>query len=457
MKNIKKLLLALLIVATATFTAFAEMKPVKYVFLFIGDGMSIPQRMMAERYMQLSGQGGLAINAMKNQAITYTNSASSFITDSAASGTAIACGEKTRNGTIGLNAKGEKIESIAYVAQKAGKKVGIITSVTINHATPASFYGHNQSRSNYYNLGLDMIESGFDYFAGGGVNKNDDKKNKEYKGDIYDLAKKAGYKVFVEIDNDDFKKLNSKSGKIMAFGSKEDIPYAIDADDDDLILADYVRKGIEVLDNPNGFFILAEGGKIDWMCHANDAATVIKEVIDFDKAVKVALEFAKKHPDETLIVITGDHETGGLTLGFAGTGYTSYIDRLSLQKCSINVFVKKISEMRKELRKDGKRLYFKDVKPLIEEKFSLKFSGDEKHPMYVSEEDQEKLKKAFIEKKSFGRALTHLFDNKAGVAWTSGAHTALPVNTTATGKGAENFNGAIDNTDIAKLLKQAVK
>ncbi|MBR7106470.1 MAG: alkaline phosphatase, partial [Opitutales bacterium] len=181
MKNIKKLLLALLIVATATFTAFAEMKPVKYVFLFIGDGMSIPQRMMAERYMQLSGQGGLAINAMKNQAITYTNSASSFITDSAASGTAIACGEKTRNGTIGLNAKGEKIESIAYVAQKAGKKVGIITSVTINHATPASFYGHNQSRSNYYNLGLDMIESGFDYFAGGGVNKNDDKKNKEYK------------------------------------------------------------------------------------------------------------------------------------------------------------------------------------------------------------------------------------------------------------------------------------
>ena len=351
MKNIKKLLLALLIVATATFTAFAEMKPVKYVFLFIGDGMSIPQRMMAERYMQLSGQGGLAINAMKNQAITYTNSASSFITDSAASGTAIACGEKTRNGTIGLNAKGEKIESIAYVAQKAGKKVGIITSVTINHATPASFYGHNQSRSNYYNLGLDMIESGFDYFAGGGVNKNDDKKNKEYKGDIYDLAKKAGYKVFVEIDNDDFKKLNSKSGKIMAFGSKEDIPYAIDADDDDLILADYVRKGIEVLDNPNGFFIMAEGGKIDWMCHANDAATVIKEVIDFDKAVKVALEFAKKHPDETLIVITGDHETGGLTLGFAGTGYTSYIDRLSLQKCSINVFVKKISEMRKELRR----------------------------------------------------------------------------------------------------------
>ena len=102
-------------------------------------------------------------------------------------------------------------------------------------------------------------------------------------------------------------------------------------------------------------------------------------------------------------------------------------------------------------------MYFKDVKPLIEEKFSLKFSGDEKHPMYVSEEDQEKLKKAFIEKKSFGRALTHLFDNKAGVAWTSGAHTALPVNTTATGKGAENFNGAIDNTDIAKLLKQAVK
>ena len=458
MKNIKKLLLAILIISVATFTAFAEMKPVKYVFLFIGDGMSIPQRMMTEQFLKLSGKEGLTINAMKNQAITYTNSASSFITDSAASGTAIACGQKTLNGAIGVNPNGENIESIAYVAQKAGKKVGILTSVTINHATPASFYGHNRSRSKYYELGLDMIASNFDYFAGGGVAKNDDKTSKVYKGNVYDLAKKAGYKVYVEIDDDDFNALNAKTGKIMAFGEKEDLPLAIDADKDDLRLADFVRKGIEVLDNPKGFFMMAEGGKIDWVCHANDAATVIKEVIDFDNAVKVAVEFAKKHPRETLIVVTGDHETGGLTLGFAGTGYTSFIQRLDLQKCSVGKFAGKLRSFKKELKRNGKKATFDDIKPLLEEYFSLKFTGNKKDPMLVSAEEEKKLRETYNKSsKDFGRALAHVFDNKAGVAWTSGAHTALPVNTTAMGKGAENFNGAIDNTDIAKLLKQAVK
>ena len=453
----KKALFSFAVLVLATVCAIAEVKPVKYVFLFIGDGMSIPQRMMTEQFLKVSNQKGLAINSFKNQAITYTNSASAFITDSAASGTAIACGEKTNNGAIGVDAKGNNIESIAYVAQKSGKKVGIITSVTINHATPSAFYGHNRSRSNYYNLGLDMIASNFDYFAGGGVSKSDDKKNKAYKGNIYDLAKQAGYKVYVNITNDEFNSLNAKSSKIMAFGTEADLPYAIDAKEGELRLADFVRKGIEVLDNPKGFFMMAEGGKIDWMCHANDATTVIKEVIDFDKAVKVAVEFAKKHPQETLIVVTGDHETGGLTLGFAGTGYTSFIERLNYQKGSLDSFNKALVKHRKELRKAGKENTFENIKPVLEEFFSLKFSGDPKDPMRVSKEEEKKLEEAYQNKKAFGRAILHVFDNKAGVAWTSGAHTALPVNTTAAGKGAENFSGAIDNTDIAKILKQAVR
>ena len=302
-----------------------------------------------------------------------------------------------------------------------------------------------------------MIASNFDYFAGGGVAKNDDKTSKVYKGNVYDLAKKAGYKVYVNITNDEFNSLNAKSGKIMAFGAEADLPYAIDAKEGELRLADFVRKGIEVLDNPKGFFMMAEGGKIDWMCHANDATTVIKEVIDFDNAVKVAIEFAKKHPRETLIVVTGDHETGGLTLGFAGTGYTSYIERLNLQKCSLGVFGHHLDKHRRSLKKAGQEDTFEAAKPLIEKYFSLKFSGDKKDPMFVTKEEEKKLAKAYGDKKNFGRVLTHIFDNKAGVAWTSGAHTALPVNTTAAGKGAENFSGAIDNTDIAKILKQAVR
>ena len=141
---------AAVLIASAAFAASTkELKPVKYVFLFIGDGMSIPQRMMTEEYLRLCGEGGLKINAFPNNAVTYTRSNDSFITDSAASGTAIACGTKTDNGKIGVDTKGNKLESIASVAKKSGKKVGLITSVTINHATPAAFYAHNSSRGNY--------------------------------------------------------------------------------------------------------------------------------------------------------------------------------------------------------------------------------------------------------------------------------------------------------------------
>lgn len=139
---------------------------VKYVFLFIGDGMSIPQRMTAEEFSRINTGKGLAMNSMPHQALTITRSKNSFITDSAASGTAIACGVKTKNGAIGVGADGSRLQSIAEVARDSGRKVGILTSVTLNHATPASFYGHNPSRGNYYELGLDMIASGFDFFGG---------------------------------------------------------------------------------------------------------------------------------------------------------------------------------------------------------------------------------------------------------------------------------------------------
>ncbi len=448
---INKLFLSALLVIAFSINVFAEIKPVKYVFLFIGDGMSIPQRMTTEQYLKLSNKEGLAINKLKNQAITHTSSANSFITDSAASGTAIACGEKTKNGAIGVNTKQKNIESIAYVAQKAGKKVGIITSVPINHATPAAFYAHNVSRSNYYDIALDMIDSKFDYFGGGVVLKFDDKKSKKYNGNIYELAKKAGYDVYAGVTEEQLDNIKPSDKKVIAL-SVSSIPNAIDAKNE-LRLADFVEKGIEILDNPKGFFIMAEGGKIDWHCHANDASAAIKETMDFDNAVKVALEFAEKHPDDTLIVVTGDHETGGLTLGFEGTGYTSHIDRLGKQKYSNEIFAQKV----KNILKKNPNATLKDYEELLEDAFSLKLEGNKKDPMVITKKEAEKLEKVAKDAKLFVRAVCHCFAGKAGVAWTSNAHTALPVLTTATGKGAENFSGSIDNTDIAKILKKTVK
>ena len=155
------------ILLTAAFCAVGANAAVKYVFLFIGDGMSVPQRMMTEEFSREVNGGGLYINSMPFQAITTTRAFDSFITDSAASGTAIACGTKTRNGRLGVDADGKKLVSVAEVARDSGKKVGIITSVTLNHATPAAFYAHNDNRGNAYEIALDMLESGFDFFGGG--------------------------------------------------------------------------------------------------------------------------------------------------------------------------------------------------------------------------------------------------------------------------------------------------
>lgn len=464
--EILKKLAAVAVLCAVCISAFAaqarELKPVKYVFLFIGDGMSIPQRMMTDEYLKLSGQKELLINALPNNAVTYTRSANSFITDSAASGTAIACGGKTNNGRVGVSATGERFESVAEAAKKNGRKVGVITSVTINHATPAAFYAHNDSRGNYYKIALDMIASNFDFFGGGGIGSSYKSEAGGKKSDAYKLAEEAGYKVFMgkkALDG-----VKKGCGKVMAFASDGALPYAID-DPSGPRIAEFTQKAIEVLDNPEGFFIMVEGGKIDWMCHANDAATVIGEVLDFDRAVKVALDFQKAHPDETLVVVTGDHETGGLTLGFAGTGYASHIQLLANQKNSRDGTTNKF---RKILAADAD-MTFEKFRPAITEAFGFKFSGDaKKDRMVLSQKEIAKIRDSFDknikgkkpESKNvmkFVNTLILTLDNKASIGWTSNAHTALPVSTTAAGAQSGAFNGTIDNTDIAKLLKQVVK
>lgn len=453
----KKLLISLLLLST-TLSAFAaeHLKNVKYVFLFIGDGMSIPQRMMVKDYLNAIGKEDLLINQMPHSAVTSTNSADSFITDSAASGTAIACGEKTKNHYLGVRPDLTNLTSVAEVAKKRGRKVGIITSVTLNHATPAAFYAHKSDRGSMYEIALDLIASNFDFFGGGGIEKYNDEKSKAYKGDIFDLAKEQGYEVVV---GDKALDELEKGKKVIAVQNKSSaIPYFID-NPNTLRIADYTEKAIELLDNPKGFFMMVEGGKIDWMCHANDAATTLQEVLDFDRAVGVALDFAKKHPNETLVVVTGDHETGGLSLGFAGTGYSLHMDVLANQKTSRDTFKNNISK----LVKKNESATFEDTMPFLTESFGFDFSDNKSNKLRLKTAEKEELKKSFekaLESKkmdSFANDALRIFNNKAGLSWSSNAHTALPVLTTASGVNAQIFSGIISNTDISKKLKTVIK
>ena len=299
-------------------TARYRGQPAKYVFLFIGDGMGIPQRTAAEKYVDKR----LLVDTFPAQGITTTYAADRFITGSAASATALSAGQKTNIGVIAMTPDLKPVKTVAELARDRGQRVGIVSSVSIDHATPAAFYAHVPKRSQYYDIDVALSESEFDFFGGGGIKDPADKKkaSKNFKGNAVDLLKQAGYRI---IDNKaDFMALKPGDGKVLATNSwlqdGKALPYVMDMRPEDITLPEFTAKAIEMLDNPKGFFLMVEGGKIDWACHANDAAASIHNTLSFDRAVGKAFGFAKKHPGETLIVVTGDHECGGLTLGWAG-------------------------------------------------------------------------------------------------------------------------------------------
>lgn len=453
--------------ATAS-TKLYQGKPAKYVFVFIGDGMGIPQRAAAQQFANKQ----LLIDSLPAQGITTTYAADRFITGSAASATAISCGQKTNIGMLGVTPDQRPVKTIAELAKEKGMKVGIVSSVSIDHATPAAFYAHVPSRNQYYDIDVTLAESGFDFFGGGGLKDPTNKKKNatNFKGDALELMKKNGYKIITE--RTAFMNLKPGDGKVVAWNKwlQDDkaMPYAMDMTQNDITLPEFTTKAIEMLDNPKGFFLMVEGGKIDWACHANDATASIKNTLAFDKAVQQAVDFSAKHPKETLIVVTGDHECGGLTLGFAGTKYASNFDVLDNQNVSFQKFTDEILSTYKEGCKDG--CQFDAIQPLITKHFGLKFDGDLKaDPMVLEPYQVKQIHTAFdrttrgekegsINKETYllygdydplTVTLTHILNQKAGLAWTSYKHTGVPISTSATGIGSEIFNGFYDNTDIA--------
>ena len=449
-------------VATIFTASAAELQPVKYVFLFIGDGMSFPQQQMAEEFVQKTENRGLLINnAMPYRTPTSTYAANAFITDSAAAGTAIACGVRTNNGMLGLAPNGDRLESIAEVAQKSGRKVGIISSVTINHATPAAFYAHNSSRNNMYELGLDLIASGFDYFGGGGLDRHNDTGANQYRGSIYDLAKEAGYTVCRT--EAEVRALRPGAEKVIALGDEGALPYAIDSTGG-LRLPDFTKQAIELLDNPNGFFIMIEGGKIDWAGHSNDGAAALFDILELDNAVAVAFEFAEKHPNDVLIVVTGDHETGALTLT------RNNFELLAHQKASSDSVA---SSVRRLIRDHGENGTFEQIKPFITEMTGLTFSDTERPRagnLILTADEVRELESNFARSKAavlanqnegrdvFARTMVRMLNNKAGLQWGHGDHSALPTQTSAWGnQAAQVVQDMRHLTDIAKQLKQVVR
>ena len=373
-------------------------KKAKYVFFFIGDGMGFTHVSMAEAYLanqhKVLGNDPLCFTQFPVLGMVTTYSASNIITCSSAAGTALSTGTKTNNGFLCVAPDSTDLTSISYKIHNAGIPVGIMTTVTLSHATPAAFYANSISRNDYYKIALKLPESGFEFFGGGGF--EEPTGNNEGDPSLYNVISEKGYTVACGLKDFNTKKNSAKKIILLQEDSIKNnvLPYAIDRKESDLTLKQVVSAAIEVLENEKGFFIMAEGGKIDWAAHANDALSDILETLDMDAAIEVAYQFYLKHKDETLIIVTADHETGGFSMG-KDKGYVMYFDELKAQTSSL----------------DSKKI-LKDTVTAI--------------------------------------------NNRARIGWTTSSHTGTAVPIFAIGTQSEQFAGRMDNTDIPKKICNAM-
>lgn len=368
----------------------------KYIFLFIGDGMGATHVAVTESYLshkagKLGGEQ-LLMTQFPYYGMATTHSANRHITCSSAAGTAIACGEKANNSTVGVNKDSVAIESVAYALKKEGYKIGIMSTVPINHATPSAFYAHNISRSNHYEIACEIPQSGFDFFGGAGFLDYNGKDGDKEPMDSY--LEKNGYSVSFGME--EFRRESAGKEKAVFCQSSNRNESADNYVSDgtveaDASMAEMLELTLKFLGDEEPFFIMGEGGAIDWAAHDNRTMSTIEYMLDFDAAIMVAYEFYQKHPEETLIVVTADHETGGLTLGCGS----------SRVKWDI---------LEKQWIESGK----KNV---------------------LDEEGNREL------------------NERCSIGWTTGSHTGGAVPVYAIGAGAERFIGRMDNTDIkGKIL-----
>lgn len=371
----------------------------KYIFYFIGDGMGNTHVALTESYLSYKAgkENGerLSFTQFPYLALAETWPIGGHITCSSASGTALACGIKTTNNSLGVDPDGNEGTSIAVELHNQGYNVGIMSSVPVNHATPASFFAHNKYRGNYYEISQDMIDDGFEFFGGAGLY---DIRGK--KGDLpstLDFLEENGYAVCYGKSTFTERQPNSEKIVYLQPSSQETGPeyYVREGDKEgDIQLSEMLGLCIDHLGDEEPFIIVCEEGRIDWSAHGNKTMSMVHDVLSLNETVKKALEFYYAHPDETLIVVTADHETGGPAIGEGQEWKSDYID-------------------------------------------------------------WEILEKSWIEcggKNNLNRQDNRALNYAAQVGWTTENHSGAPVPVYAIGKGAERFHGRINNIDIKGLI-----
>lgn len=447
-------LLAAALLASGAMTVFAEAP--KYIFYYIGDGMGMAPLVAAQTYNRTVLKNDKPLTMMTFPVVGWclTYSASSDITDSAAAGTALSTGYKTRNYMLGMSPDTVAVNSITVPLSKMGYGIGVATSVAPDDATPGAFYAHVPNRGMAYEIDCAMAASGYDFFAGAGLRgtTTDDGK----PTDLMDRF--ASEKVQIVYGPEGAGTITSRRALLLnPEGTPNyNIGYTIDSIPGVLNLPLIASTAINHLEknSPDKFFLMVEGGNIDHALHANDGGAALKEILNFDQALALAYNFYLAHPDETLIVVTADHDTGGMS-----HVKSSALSNIDYQKVSKEAF----SNYCKALLKSRNVYTWADMKEYLSENLGL-FTH-----IRVSDDAEARLKKLFDDTfemrntedqktlyanfNAFAVEVFRLFNDATGLAFTTTGHSGNPVPVFAVGCGAEQFKGFNNNIDIpARIL-----
>lgn len=460
----KLLVVILLAVITLGVSGVVQADSPKYVFYFIGDGLGASQRQAAEYFLQEQTgnlEARLVMNSLAIAGINTTHSADTLVTDSAAAGTALATGYKTNNGVISQLPDGTVLRTIFEAAEEKGMATGLVSTTRLTHATPAVFASHNASRNAENEIAYDFLDSGVDYIAGGGYRHfvpQDWKWGSSKRKDDINVAQEfyeLGYKIFLtEQDTKTFRNYQPKGAdKVIALFTNSHLPYEIDRNAEEVpSIAELTAKGIDILEKyPKGFIMMVEGGRIDHACHANDPAATIHDTLAFDAAVGEAYKFYQRHPQETLIIVVGDHETGGFGLGFGKNYFLNMQELVDVKVSTADVLNYGAGNYLKNFKNNRPAYY-----AYLDENLGL----DD-----LTAEEREKIEAAIdlVESgaevdASYGGydpvaiTVTHILSERANVHWTTYAHSGTAIPMSAIGVDAEQLGGFKDNTEIAKTL-----
>ena len=284
-------------------------KVVQNIIFFIGDGMGVTH--VTTTSIAVNGpDSSLRMEQMQYTGFIKTHSANSLVTDSGAAGTALATGVKTNNGMIAVNPEGKHLTTILEACKKTGMSTGLVATSQISHATPASMGAHVPDRGNQQKIAEQLVENKVDVMLGGGLAyflpQSHEKSARKDDKDMLAVAKAAGYTIVQSREE----LLEVEENYVLGVFADQ----GLTTQPPEPSLAEMTKKAISILSrNEKGFYLMVEGSQIDWAAHDNNQENVIRQTILFDEAIGVAMDFAKEHGN-TLIVVTADHETGGMGL-----------------------------------------------------------------------------------------------------------------------------------------------